>query len=59
MEKVKDSAKRPDAGKVAALQNLPQQVMQRLTKEEVKAFLFDEIWPDSLREKLRDYLVEE
>jgi len=59
MEKGKDTVKRPDDDRMAALKSLPQEVIERLTKEEVKAFLFDEIWPDSLREKLRDYVVEE
>jgi hypothetical protein len=33
--------------------------MKRLTKEEVNAFLFEEVWPDSLQDKLMGYLVEE
>jgi hypothetical protein len=30
-----------------------------LTKEEVQAFFYDDEWPDSMREKLKDYLVDE
>ena len=48
----------PDPGKIEALRNLPPEITTTLTKEEVKAFLFDEEWPDSLRKKLEDYIVE-
>ena len=49
----------PDPAKMEALRNLPPEITNTLTKEEVKAFLFDEEWPDSLREKLKEYIVEE
>ena len=48
----------PEPGRMEALRNLPAEIMRSLTKEEVKAFLFEDTWPDSLREKLKDYLVE-
>ena len=48
----------PDAARITALRNLPTEVTQHFTKEEIKAFLYDEVWPDSLREKLKDYIVE-
>jgi hypothetical protein len=32
--------------------------MASLTKEEVAAFLEKEVWPESLKEKLKDYLVD-
>jgi len=41
-----------------ALRDLPLEVKQSLTKEEADAFLYDEVWPDSLLEKLKDYLVD-
>lgn len=49
----------PDPQRLQVLKNLPQEIMRQLTREEVRAFLFDDLWPDSLREKLRDYLVDE
>jgi hypothetical protein len=39
------------------LRSLPVEVKQKLTKEEADAFLYEEVWPDSLYEKLKDYMV--
>lgn len=56
----KDSSKRkPDPQKLQVLRSLPVDVKQSLTKEEVDAFLYGEVWPDSLEEKLKDYITEE
>ena len=41
------------------MRNLPLEIKQSLTKEEADAFLYEEEWPDSLIEKLKDYLVDE
>jgi hypothetical protein len=51
----KDTAT-PDPMRLDALRRLPKEVMKRLSKEEIQAFLHDEEWPDSLRDKLKDYL---
>jgi hypothetical protein len=52
------SAKRKcDPVKMQVLRMLPLEIKQSLTKDEVNAFLYDETWPDSLKEKLRDYMV--
>ena len=48
----------PDPLRVKALQSLPREIMASLTKEEVAAFLEKEVWPESLKEKLKDYLVD-
>jgi hypothetical protein len=50
---------KPDPDKLAALRSLPGEISNSLTKEEVNAFLFEETWPDSLLEKLKDYIVDE
>jgi hypothetical protein len=50
---------KPDPQRVEVLRRMPAEIMETLTKDEVNAFLFDEVWPDSLREKLKDYLEEE
>jgi hypothetical protein len=55
----KSEGKKPAPDRTEALRRLPREVMKRLTKEEVHAFLFNEVWPDSLQEKLKDYLAEE
>lgn len=49
----------PKPGRVEAIRELPGDIMASLSKEEIRAFLFEEEWPDSLAEKLKDYLVEE
>ncbi|MBW2093801.1 MAG: hypothetical protein JRI80_02835 [Deltaproteobacteria bacterium] len=48
----------PMEGRMEALRELPGEVLRTLSKEEINAFLFDEVWPDSLKEKLKDYIVE-
>lgn len=45
----------PDPERVKALSNLPKEIVEQLTKEEVNAFLFEDLWPDSLRDKLKDF----
>lgn len=56
-EKVPQS-KKPAPERLEAMRNLPKEIMDSLTKEEVAAFLHDEVWPDSLKQKLKDYMVE-
>lgn len=58
MNQDESKKRKPDPGKMEALRNLPLEVKQSLTKEEADAFLYDEVWPDSLLEKLKDYLVD-
>lgn len=59
MEEEKSSSRRPDPGKLAALKSLPIEIVDSFTKEELHAFLYEDVWPDSLREKLKDYIVDE
>lgn len=49
----------PLPGRMEALRSLPSEVLKRLTKQEVRAFLFKEEWPDSMQEKLKEYIVED
>ena len=48
-----------DTKRLEAFRNLPADIVKLLTKEEVQAFFYDDEWPDSMREKLNDYLVDE
>ena len=48
--------KKPDPEKMAILRSLPVEIKQSLTKEEVNAFLYEEVWPDTLLEKLKDFI---
>jgi len=41
------------------LRSLPLNIKQSLTKEEVDAFLAGNEWPDSLHEKLKDFIADE
>jgi hypothetical protein len=59
MGEEKSSQKRPDPVKLAALKSLPMEIVDSFTKEELHAFLYEDVWPDSLQEKLKDYVVEE
>ena len=54
---MKKSQDKPDLKRLEALRKLPRDVTRTLTKKEIKAFLEDDEWPDSLKEKLKDYLV--
>ena len=58
MSEDQSAGRRPDPERLEALRRLPRDVLDRLTKDEVKAFLYEEDWPDSLKEKLGDYLVD-
>lgn len=44
---------------MAILRSLPIEIKQQITGEEAQAFLYEENLPDSLQEKLKEYLVED
>jgi hypothetical protein len=56
MTDTKDPNEQPDPERMEVLRHLPPEVNNRLTREEVRAFLFEDEWPDSLKEKLKEYL---
>ncbi len=49
---------KPDPLRLEALRNLPREVLQSLTKEEIQAFVLSDEWPESLKKKLKDYTAE-
>jgi hypothetical protein len=51
--------KKADPARVQVLRMMPRAIKESLTKEEANAFLFEDVWPDSLKEKLKDYIVED
>lgn len=59
MEKESSPKKKADPEKIQVLRMLPIEVKESLTPEEVNAILFEDVWPDSLQEKLKEYIVEE
>jgi hypothetical protein len=56
MDEKKSAKNEPIPGRMEVLRELPAEIMKSLVKDEINAFLFEEIWPDSLREKLKEYL---
>jgi hypothetical protein len=50
---------KPDPERVAVLRSLPLEIKQQITGEEAEAFMFNKELPDSLLEKLKDYITEE
>ena len=59
MSENKISNRKPDPQKMAVLRSLPVEIKQSLTGEEVNCFLYDENCPESLMEKLKDYVLED
>jgi hypothetical protein len=54
---LKKKKEKPDPERVAALRSLPLEVKQQITGEEAEAFMYNKELPESLLEKLKDYLV--
>ncbi|MCB2184154.1 MAG: hypothetical protein KQH63_19185 [Desulfobulbaceae bacterium] len=55
----KTTKKKPDPERMAILRSLPIEIKQQISGEEANAFLYKEELPDSLLDKLKDYLVDE
>ncbi|SDP47098.1 hypothetical protein [Desulforhopalus singaporensis] len=50
---------KPDPQRVAVLRSLPLEVKKQISGEEAEAFMYNRVLPDSLLEKLKDYLEED
>ena len=59
MQKDDPRKEKPDPERMAILRSLPVEIKQQITGEEAQAFLYKEELPDSLLEKLKDYLAED
>ena len=59
MEKNSQRKEKPDPERMAVLRSLPLEIKQQITGDEARAFLYKEDLPESLLEKLKDFLVEE
>ena len=55
----KSNGKKPQPERLAVLRSLPKEILDTLSQEEVHSILHDDVWPDSLQEKLKDYIVSE
>ena len=49
-------SKNVDSNRLTVLRNLPKDILETFTRDEIKIFLYEDVWPDSLKEKLKDYL---
>jgi hypothetical protein len=58
-KKVGPRREKPDPERMAVLRALPVEIKQQITGEEAQAFLYKEELPDSLLEKLKDFLAPE
>ena len=47
---------KPDPQRMAVLRSLPLEIKEQITGKEAQAFLYKEELPESLLEKLKDYL---
>ena len=54
-----NTIKTPDPERMAVLRSLPLEIKEQITGEEAAAFLNKDDLPESLLEKLKDYLVSE
>jgi len=60
MNESKDKDKeKPDPQRIKVLRSLPMDIKEQITGEEAEAFMYNKELPESLLEKLKDYLVEE
>ena len=53
------SDRKPDPKRVAFLRSLPQEVKEKITGEEAETFMFETDIPESLFEKIKDFIEEE
>jgi hypothetical protein len=56
-KKVGPRKDKPDPERMAILRALPIEIKEKISGEEAQAFLYKEELPDSLMEKLKDYMV--
>jgi hypothetical protein len=52
----KPQKEKPDPQRMEVLRALPLEIKQQITGEEARAFLYNEELPESLLEKLKDFL---
>lgn len=53
-----EHTKKPDPAKVSFLRSLPASVKESITGEEAEQFMFGSEIPESLYDKIKDYLTE-
>lgn len=58
-KKNKVQKEKPDPERKGAFESLPPHIRESLTKEEVELFLYSGEWPDSLFEKMNEFIVKD
>ncbi len=53
-----DHKRKPDAAKVAFLRSLPAEIKATITGAEAEQFMYGDEVPESLYEKIKDFLME-
>ena len=56
--KDREEKEKPDSERMAVLRSLPMDIKEQITGEEAEAFMYNRELPESLLEKLKDYLVD-
>lgn len=51
--------KKPDMDRQTAFDSLPPNIRENMTEEEKQLFLYAEEWPESLFEKLDEFIVKD
>jgi len=59
MDKAQNWKKEAKPGRIEAFRELPGDILRSLNKKEIRAFLFEDDWPDSLAQKLKNYIIED
>jgi len=54
-----ESKRKPNPDRVAFLRNLPLEVKQQITGDEAEAFMYEKEIPESLYEKIKEFIKEE
>ena len=56
---MRENKRKPDPDRVAFLRTLPLEVKQQITGDEAEAFMFEQEIPESLYEKIKEFIKEE
>lgn len=59
MEIKMSKKKKNDKERQMSFDSLPPHIKESLTQEEIQIFLTQDVWPDSLFEKLDEFIVKE
>ena len=54
-----DNTRKANPDRVAFLRSLPLEVKQQITGDEAQAFMFEEDIPESLYEKIKDFIEDQ